>query len=678
MLARKRPSPHPHPPTNTPSPTDSISHKSAASSPALTSDSPTSQTIPSSEPSNSLPATNRSDSPGYSQRLADHLHAIASWPFQQDGAVGVVTASDSITRSIIKAIPNRVVALKFVELVISPASVPKLITITPKRDVAPKFVELVMAIAKREEPCHACIFYRNEPVPEGWGQKGFYGPPYGSTPEPEGKPVIKKGDLCHITGSKEFFIAKGVHEEWTGSFTVFGHVEEEDAASWKTIMSVPEEPFSEMKGDFTTRWLTAEAKVKFDINFNVLPATFPFAASSSLPKMPSPPSPALDSSGCRRYKSGLQEIHVYLRTSAQLKCGSGSHMPLIVSKVEAAADSGGTVPPPPPNQNIPPFPPNIEDLGDCTNGVCPTSSCGASGLGSSESSCPGNGCPSCSDYACYQFNTSCSQKCLGYIYSAEASCSSFVGSVCLTTKVALGNPPELSSWINSTNPCSWLSVTCTAGVVTALNLTGLPSTGASTPIPPVLGELTTLTSLTLGNSVLLTGVLPPEWASLTDLLELNVSDSYVSGAIPTAWSSLTAIRSFTLTRSIDMSNNSLTSSLPPAWSSLSNLGVLDLAGNSLTSSLPRAWSSLSNLGVLDLAGNSLTSSLPPAWSSLSNLSVLDLAGNSPPCVVQPVKPERVGPSWQQSNKQPPPCVVHPVQPGRVGPSWQQSIRKHST
>eukprot|EP00798_Chlamydomonas_sp_ICE-L_P025222 gene25222-10867_t len=194
------------------------------------------------------------------------------------------------------------------------------------------------------------------------------------------------------------------------------------------------------------------------------------------------------------------------------------------------------------------------------------------------------------------------------------------------TKVALGNPPELSSWVNATDPCSWLSVTCTAGVVTAINLTGLPSTGASTPVPPVLGELTTLTSLTLGNTVLLTGMLPLEWASLTDLVELMVSDSHMnpslSGPLPSSLSLLTGLTS------IDLSSNSLTSSLPPAWSSLANMSVLNLAGNSLTSSLPPAWSSLSNLGVLNLAGNSLTSSLPPAWSSLANMSVLNLAGNS--------------------------------------------------
>eukprot|EP00798_Chlamydomonas_sp_ICE-L_P009167 gene9167-16296_t len=204
----------------------------------------------------------------------------------------------------------------------------------------------------------------------------------------------------------------------------------------------------------------------------------------------------------------------------------------------------------------------------------------------------------------------------------DAPVPSAITTALYLTKVALGKPPGLSSWINGTDPCFWLSVTCTGGVVTAVNLTGLPSTGSPTPIPAVLGEVTSLTSLTLGNTLLLTGTLPPEWSSLTNLVELNLSDSNVSGAIPPVWKGLAGLTS------IDLSSNSLTSSLPPEWSSLSNLGALDLAGNSLTSSLPSEWSSLSNLGALDLAGNSLSGSLPPAWSSLSNLGALDLAGNS--------------------------------------------------
>jgi hypothetical protein len=136
-------------------------------------------------------------------------------------------------------------------------------------------VDLVQQLAAKNS-CPKCNFYRHEPALESFGKEGFYGPPYAllqgslgdmlETPPFEGSPEIKKGDVCIIPNSKEFFIAKAGHEEWGHSHSVWGHIADE--ASWEVISRVPMEPFSTItdKGGITTRWLTPNATTRFSLS----------------------------------------------------------------------------------------------------------------------------------------------------------------------------------------------------------------------------------------------------------------------------------------------------------------------------------------------------------------------------------------------------------------------------
>ncbi len=91
--------------------------------------------------------------------------------------------------------------------------------------------------------------------------------------------------------------------------------------------------------------------------------------------------------------------------------------------------------------------------------------------------------------------------------------------------VALYNSTGGASWTNHTNwlqtdtPCSWYGVSCTAGLVTGLNLSSNNLVGS---LPAGLGNLTNLTSLLLdGNNLL--GEIPASITSLTSLTTLSLS-----------------------------------------------------------------------------------------------------------------------------------------------------------
>uniref|UniRef100_A0A383VB71 Uncharacterized protein n=1 Tax=Tetradesmus obliquus TaxID=3088 RepID=A0A383VB71_TETOB len=149
------------------------------------------------------------------------------------------------------------------------------ISLKLRPELSLKVVSLVKQLASSGQKCNACKFYRHEPVPQSWGRDSFYGPPYallqGSLadmahqPPFEGSPAVKKGDACIIPNTREFFIATADHGEWGDSHTVWGQVADE--ASWQVIARIPTGPYTNRTdGAITTRWLTPEATVPFNIS----------------------------------------------------------------------------------------------------------------------------------------------------------------------------------------------------------------------------------------------------------------------------------------------------------------------------------------------------------------------------------------------------------------------------
>ncbi|CAL5221657.1 g3884 [Coccomyxa viridis] len=108
--------------------------------------------------------------------------------------------------------------------------------------LAPETVAAVHDLASASRECQGCKFYRNEAAPT----RGSLGPPYGLlqgslqslklAPAAEGKTPAKRGQVCMIPGTKEFFIALVDHDEWGGAHTVWGEVSAADMDT--TVMDI--------------------------------------------------------------------------------------------------------------------------------------------------------------------------------------------------------------------------------------------------------------------------------------------------------------------------------------------------------------------------------------------------------------------------------------------------------
>ncbi|KAK9829611.1 hypothetical protein WJX72_006871 [[Myrmecia] bisecta] len=106
---------------------------------------------------------------------------------------------------------------------------------------APEISAMVLTVAGKNV-CLDCRFYRNEAVP-----KAGDGPPYGllqgslaalpAVPPQENRIVARRGHVCMIPETKEFFIAAKDHTDWGASHSVWGEVQ--DMAAVTTILNQP-------------------------------------------------------------------------------------------------------------------------------------------------------------------------------------------------------------------------------------------------------------------------------------------------------------------------------------------------------------------------------------------------------------------------------------------------------
>ena len=127
----------------------------------------------------------------------------------------------------------------------------------------------------------------------------------------------------------------------------------------------------------------------------------------------------------------------------------------------------------------------------------------------------------------------------------------------------------------------------------------------------------------------LTGSIPPELATLSQLRTLDLGDNDLTGPIPRELADLRNLRF------LELALNDLTGPIPPELGNLANLEVLRLSSNDLTGPLPRELANLANLRELWLSGNDITGSIPPELGDLSGLESLiargnDLTGRVPP------------------------------------------------
>jgi len=181
-----------------------------------------------------------------------------------------------------------------------------------------------------------------------------------------------------------------------------------------------------------------------------------------------------------------------------------------------------------------------------------------------------------------------------------------------------------TNWLTDKPLGEWYGVDTDADDrVVRLNLAGTRDDGfgLTGPIPPELGDLSNLGTLSLEYNSL-TGAIPPELGNLSNLDTLALYSNSLTGTIPRELGNLSNLRRLSL------SGNSLTGTIPRELGDLSNLRRLSLGGNSLTGAIPPELGDLSNLRFLGLNLNSLVGAIPAELGDLSNLERLSLIRNS--------------------------------------------------
>ncbi len=154
-------------------------------------------------------------------------------------------------------------------------------------------------------------------------------------------------------------------------------------------------------------------------------------------------------------------------------------------------------------------------------------------------------------------------------------------------------------WLSDGPLDSWHGVTTDAGRVTVLNFYDYEANvgnGLSGAIPPEIGSLTNLWFLGLQANQL-SGAIPPELGNLTKLRALYLSENQLSGAIPPEFGNLASLQWLVLHK------NQLSGEIPPELGDLTNLTWVWLSGNQLTGCIP---ASLADVETNDFADAGLS------------------------------------------------------------------------
>ena len=196
----------------------------------------------------------------------------------------------------------------------------------------------------------------------------------------------------------------------------------------------------------------------------------------------------------------------------------------------------------------------------------------------------------------------------------------------LAIRDTLAASPPLN-WSGDLPITDWEGVEVGGAPLRVLRL-NLPRRALSGVIPAQLSSLTQLQELDLSWNFL-SGPIPSELSSLENLRSLELYANYLSGYIPAALGRLTHLTSLSL------SSNFLQGPIPIELAGLTQLEFLDLGSALLTGPIPVELTRLTNLRYLNLEGNHLTGKIPPALGDLPSLASLvlsqnQLTGNIPP------------------------------------------------
>ncbi|PKU73037.1 Putative leucine-rich repeat receptor-like serine/threonine-protein kinase [Dendrobium catenatum] len=166
---------------------------------------------------------------------------------------------------------------------------------------------------------------------------------------------------------------------------------------------------------------------------------------------------------------------------------------------------------------------------------------------------------------------------------------------------------------------------------TKLSYIDLSNNSFTGSIPPQLGnQLLLLENLLLYQNKL-TGDIPVSFSNLTQMVEIDLEENFLSGILPSDILSQMPYLQILHLSCNNFSSDEQNSNLKPFFNSISNLTdlkELELSGNNLGGRIPLTIGHLSvNLTEIDLGDNFIHGSIPTNVSNLSKLMLLDFSNN---------------------------------------------------
>ncbi|OEL37342.1 Receptor protein kinase CLAVATA1 [Dichanthelium oligosanthes] len=158
--------------------------------------------------------------------------------------------------------------------------------------------------------------------------------------------------------------------------------------------------------------------------------------------------------------------------------------------------------------------------------------------------------------------------------------------------------------------------------LTALEVLDVENNGFTGRFPAWVGNLSGLTTLSVGMNRYDQGEMPLSIGNLKNLTYLFLAGSSLTGVIPDSIFGLTALET------LDMSMNNLGGAIPAAIGNLRNLWKIELYKNNFTGELPPELGKLTKLQEIDVSRNQISGEIPPAFAALKGFTVIQLYHNN--------------------------------------------------
>ncbi|XP_047162124.1 receptor-like kinase TMK4 [Vigna umbellata] len=196
-------------------------------------------------------------------------------------------------------------------------------------------------------------------------------------------------------------------------------------------------------------------------------------------------------------------------------------------------------------------------------------------------------------------------------FTLLCTCIAIADDAAFMSKLAKALSPTPSGW-SGTSFCQWNGVRCTTNGVSSINIASRSLTGT---LPRDLNSLSQLTSLSLqGNA--LSGALP-SLANLSMLETVFLGGNNFTSIPDGCFQGLTSLQSLSMADSFNLAPWRI----PAELTHSTNLVKLDLGSTNLIGTLPDVFDSLVSLQELRLSYNNLTGGLPKTFavSGIQNL-----------------------------------------------------------